>query len=436
MKKALTLVAATLCLLAASAQHGGTAQRGQRVLSMLMTGATDSLYLEMSAEMQQAMTKTQLSVLWYTLEMTYGKVQSTGQWEEQHVMGYDVAKCRVGFARADLDFSVTFSGDEVAGMFFTPAPEAAPPQEPVTTTSFQEKHLVLSCDGYDMPALLTLPKQEAKAPCVIIVHGSGPNDKDGTIGGNKPYAQLARMLAERGVASFRYDKRTFVYRDLPDSIAATLTVDYETTDDAVAAAAMLHAMANDIDTSRLFVLGHSQGGMMIPRIAQRTTVPHGYIMMAAPARRLLDLMVMQLDYLHEHGLYPDWPKAREDMERQIANLRLWGQDAFDSTMPMPMGLPLSYLLDLEGYDQTREARAITKPLLVMNGEADYQVTMDDFHAWEKALQGKDNVTWKSYEGLNHIFIPAGDPSLPSDYAKQGTIPSEVADDIARFVKGL
>ena len=99
MKRILILIAASLCLLTACAQQSGTAQRGQRVLSMLMTGATDSLYLEMSAEMQQAMTKTQLSVLWYTLEMTYGKVQSTGQWEEQHVMGYDVAKCRVGFAR-------------------------------------------------------------------------------------------------------------------------------------------------------------------------------------------------------------------------------------------------------------------------------------------------------------------------------------------------
>ncbi len=436
MKRTFALIAAALCLVVACAQQDGTAQRGQRVLTMLMTGETDSLYHEMSAEMRQALTETQLSVLWFTMEMTYGKLQSTGQWEEQHVMGYDIAKCRLGFANGNLDFSVTFNDDKIAGMFFTPAAETAPPQEPETTASFQEKPMALCCDGYTMPALLTLPKQEAKAPCVIIVHGSGPNDKDGTIGGNKPYALLARMLAERGVASFRYDKRTFTYHDLPDSVAAILTVDYETTDDAVAAAEMLHAMPEDIDTSRLFVLGHSQGGMMIPRIAQRATAPHGYIMMAAPARRLLDLMMMQMDYLHGHGLYPDWPKARKEMERQIANLRLWGQDAFDNAMPMPMNLPLSYLLDLEGYDQTQEAKSITKPLLVMNGEADYQVTMDDFQLWKKALQGKDNVTWKSYKGLNHIFIPAGDPPLPSDYAKQGTMPAEVADDIAKFVKGL
>lgn len=435
MKRILIFIAASLCLLTACAQQSGTAQRGQRVLTMLMTGATDSLYVEMSAEMQQALTKTQLSVLWYTMEMTYGKMQSTGQWEEQHVMGYDIAKCRVSFANQDLDFSVTFSGDEVAGMFFTPAAETAPPQEPETTASFQEKPMDLCCDGYTMPALLTLPKQEAKAPCVIIVHGSGPNDKDGTIGVNKPYAQLAHMLAERGVASFRYDKRTFVYHDLPDSLSATLTVDYETTDDAVAAAGMLHAMSGDIDTSRIYVLGHSQGGMMIPRIAQRTTAPHGYIMMAAPARRLLDLMVMQMDYLHGHGLYPDWPKMKPAMVEQIANLREWGQSTFDSTMPLPMGLPLSYLLDLEGYDQTNEARTIDKPLLVLNGEADYQVTMDDFNLWKDALQGKPNVTFKSYVGLNHLFMPAGTPSLPSDYAKRGTIPAEVADDIANFVKG-
>lgn len=435
MKRTLTLVAATLCLLAASAQQSTTIQRGQRVLSMLMTGATDSLYLEMSAEMQQAMTKTQLSVLWYTLEMTYGKMQSTGQWEEQHVMGYDIAKCRVSFANQDLDFSVTFSGDEVAGMFFTPAAEPKQPSPSASTGNCQVKDMTLSCDGCSMPAKLTLPGQAAKAPCVIIVHGSGPNDMDGTIGENKPYEQLALMLAERGVATFRYDKRTFTCRQLPDSIAATLTVDYETTDDAVAAAVMLHSLAIGIDTARIYVLGHSQGGMMIPRIAQRTTAAHGYIMMAAPARKLPDMVVMQMDYLHDHGLNPDWPKMKPAMVEQIANLREWGQSTFDSTMPLPMGLPLSYLLDLEGYDQTNEARTIDKPLLVLNGEADYQVTMDDFNLWKDALQGKPNVTFKSYVGLNHLFMPAGTPSLPSDYAKRGTIPAEVADDIANFVKG-
>lgn len=435
MKRILIFIAASLCLLTACAQQSGTAQRGQRVLTMLMTGATDSLYVEMSAEMQQALTKTQLSVLWYTMEMTYGKMQSTGQWEEQHMMGYDIARCRVSFANKDLDFSVTFSGDEVAGMFFTPAAEPKQPSPSASTGNCQVKDMTLSCDGCSMPAKLTLPRQASKAPCVIIVHGSGPNDMDGTIGENKPYEQLAQMLAERGVATFRYDKRTFTCRQLPDSIAATLTVDYETTDDAVAAAGMLHSLATGIDTSRIYVLGHSQGGMMIPRIAQRTTAPHGYIMMAAPARRLLDLMVMQMDYLHGHGLYPDWPKMKPAMVEQIANLREWGQSTFDSTMPLPMGLPLSYLLDLEGYDQTNEARTIDKPLLVLNGEADYQVTMDDFNLWKDALQGKPNVTFKSYVGLNHLFMPAGTPSLPSDYAKRGTIPAEVADDIANFVKG-
>ena len=258
---------------------------------------------------------------------------------------------------------------------------------------------------------------------------------DGTVGSNKPYRELALRLAKAGVATFRYDKRTYTYRQMTDSVRDNITIDYETTDDAIAAVEMLHSGDFGIDTSRIFILGHSQGGMMIPRIAQRTGLPRGYIMMSAPARPLMELLMMQLAYLYEHGLNPEWPTMKEDMERQIANIGKLGTPDFDEKMPRPMGLPLSYIEDLAGYDQTSEAAHIDKPLLVMNGENDYQVTMDDFAIWQKALAGKSNVVFKSYKGLNHIYHKSGTPSLPSDYTVAGNMPQAVINDISGFVKG-
>ena len=149
----------------------------------------------------------------------------------------------------------------------------------------------------------------------------------------------------------------------------------------------------------------------------------------------MELLMMQLAYLYEHGLNPEWSTMKEEMERQIANIDKLGTPDFDEKMPRPMGLPLSYVEDLAGYDQTSEAAHIDKPLLVMNGENDYQVTMDDFAIWQKALAGKSNVVFKSYKGLNHIYHKSGTPSLPSDYTVAGNMPQAVINDISDFVKG-
>ena len=438
MRKLLAILLTVLSLSCALNTEAGTIDRGQRVLRLMMAADTDSLYAEMTTEMQSAIGKMQLKVMWHTLQLTFGKLQSMGEWTEQTTMGYDIAACPLQMEHGRLLFSVTFAGDRIAGMFFTrhdAQAQTTTTEADTTGTDIHEEHEWLECDGYRMPAILTRPASCTDAPCIVIVHGSGPNDMDGTVGSNKPYRELALRLAKAGVATFRYDKRTYTYRQMTDSVRDNITIDYETTDDAIAAVEMLHSSDFGIDTSRIFILGHSQGGMMIPRIAQRTGLPRGYIMMSAPARPLMELLMMQLAYLYEHGLNPEWPTMKEDMERQIANIGKLGTPDFDEKMPRPMGLPLSYVEDLAGYDQTSEAAHIDKPLLVMNGENDYQVTMDDFAIWQKALAGKSNVVFKSYKGLNHIYHKSGTPSLPSDYTVAGNMPQAVINDISGFVKG-
>src|SRR5690606_33004513 len=132
---------------------------------------------------------------------------------------------------------------------------------------FSEREATVGSGTWALPGTLTLPKKEGKFPAVILVHGSGPNDRDETLGPNKPFRDLAHGLATRGIAVLRYDKRTLVHpKALASEVGAALTLREETIDDALAAAALLRTIP-EVDASKIFVVGHSLGGTAIPRIA-------------------------------------------------------------------------------------------------------------------------------------------------------------------------
>ena len=120
------------------------------------------------------------------------------------------------------------------------------------------------------------------------MHGSGPEDRDETVGGTKPFKDLAQGLASRGIAVLRYVKRTKQYPTL--EAAPTMTA--ESVDDAVRAAELLRH-EDGIDPKRILVLGHSQGGYVLPRIMQRDAKLAGVIVMAGNVRPLEELIVEQ-----------------------------------------------------------------------------------------------------------------------------------------------
>ncbi|MDL2225893.1 alpha/beta hydrolase [Eubacteriales bacterium OttesenSCG-928-M02] len=289
-----------------------------------------------------------------------------------------------------------------------------------------------------LPGTLSYPeKTEGPVPVVILVHGSGPNDRDESIYTLRPFRDIAWGLGEKGIAVLRYDKRSKTYPEAMAELqlADTLTVKEEVVDDV----ALVYEAAKGItlfEVGDIYILGHSLGGMLIPRIAAVVPDAAGYMMLAAPARPMEDLILEQYTYIL--GLEDSLPAAQKDVQlaeikKQVDNVKNLNKGD-GKTVNVLLGMNAAYHLDLKGYDPATAAKEITKPLLILQGERDYQVTMVDFGHYQVALGDKENVVLQSYPALNHMFIPGeGGMSTPLEYYEYGRVPDEVMADIAAFV---
>ena len=251
-----------------------------------------------------------------------------------------------------------------------------------------------------LPATIMMPADARDVPIVVMVHGSGALDRDETIYTNKPFRDIASGLARKGIATLRYDKRTYVYRQ------PVASMDDETILDALSAIRLARR-----HSTRVYLLGHSLGAMLAPVIAERSEEPlAGIIMMAAPARDMEIVVRQQFDYLLPSGASPDFK------EQQIENLR--------QRSP--------HYLQPQG--QTAAARRLTLPMLILQGERDYQVTMEDYSLWQQVLKGKANVVYHSYPRLNHPFMEGDGKSTPMEYQMEGHVATYVIDDISSFIR--
>jgi alpha-beta hydrolase superfamily lysophospholipase len=374
---------------------------------------------------------------WTTLTKQAGAFKSCGATRVQAMANMQVTVTLCEFERARLDGQVVFDRDgKIAGLLFRPPAAPATPYAPpayATPAAHTESALTVGSGDWPLPATLDMPVGSGPFPALVLVHGSGPNDRDETILGNKPFKDLALGLASRGIAVLRYDKRTKVY---PGRLAgaADFTVKQEVVDDALAAAKTLRAQPR-IDPARVFVLGHSLGGMLIPRIAAGDASLAGVIVLAGAARPLEQAILEQTEYLAmaDGTITPDEQTQVDEAKKLAATVRALTPEDAKSAKPI-FGAPASYWLDLRGYDAPAAAKTVAQPMLVLQGERDYQVTMDEFARWKSALAGKPQVMFHSYPALNHLFMSGTGKSLPSEYETAGHVDEAVVRDIADWIK--
>ena len=324
--------------------------------------------------------------------------------------------------------------DRLAGLGFRPpAPTVAYSAPPyVTASAFRDEAFTVDAGGWPLPGTLTLPVGDGPFPAVVLVHGSGPNDRDESFGPNKPFRDLAEGLASRGIAVLRYDKRTRAHASRVGGLR-DFTVKEEVVDDAVAAVKKMRETAG-IRADRVFVLGHSLGGMLAPRIAAADPSIAGLILMAAAVKPLEQAIVDQTRYLAmlDGKISAEEQAALDAVTKLAADVRALKPSDPPIVSP-PFSAPASYWLDLRGYDPPAAASLLKQPMLVLQGERDYQVTMDDFAAWQRALGSRANVQLKSYPALNHLFIAGSGPSAPAEYQRPGHVDEAVVRDIAAWI---
>jgi len=386
------------------------------------------------ATMKKVLPADKLKETWQGILESTGPFKKQGKVRFERVKKYDVLFVTMHFAKAVLDARVVFDTDrKIAGLFFTPSQTDVPYQPPdyVKKNAFADIELKIDSPVGKLRASLSLPKGQGPFPALILVHGSGPHDRDETIGPNRPFRDLAWGLASKDVAVLRYEKRTkaFPMQD-PDKI----TVQEDVIDDAVAAVALLQKQ-DKIAKDKIFVLGHSLGGTLAPRIARQSRQVAGLILLAGATRPLEDLIIEQVTYILSLDDPPSEKKKneREKLKKKVAKVRDPDLSPKTPKEELPLGVAAAYWLSLRG-DPPAEAKKFTGPILVLQGERDYQVTLDDFRGWKKALDKRRDVTFKSYPDLNHLFMAGKGKSRPEEYQKTGYVAVEVIDDIVAWIK--
>lgn len=414
-------------------------ERARAVVTLFTEGKYAEMTLYFDSTVKAALTPEQLEQLWGQLTAQLGTYSGQTGTRTEQIPDYNIVYVAMKFDKMKLDTKLVFDKNkQIAGFFFTPAP----PDEPfkaadyIVPGAFSEKEVTIGKTPWQLPGTLTMPNGEGPFPAVILVHGSGPHDRDETIGPNKPFNDLALGLASNGIAVLRYDKRTKVHAT-KFSLTEEITIKEETIDDAVFAFEFL-SQTEKIDPRKIFILGHSLGSMVMPRIGLKTPDADGFILMAGNSRPLEDLILEQYEYIYSLDTKPSVEKSTmiDSLKKQVAFLK---SDRFTKDTPreqLPLGIPSGYWLDLKNYDQVRTARQLPQPLLILQGERDYQVTMQDFNGWKQGLEDKTNVTFISYPGLNHLFIIGEGKSTPDEYMQSGHVDKKVINDIAGWIKNL
>ena len=303
----------------------------------------------------------------------------------------------------------------------------------------EEKVIVGENSQYPLNGMLTLPdKLDTPVPAVVFVHGSGTSNMDEKVYKIAPFKDLAEGFASYGIASIRYDKRAYKHAMKMMKEKDGITVKNEVIEDAIKAADMLR---NDdrIDHDCIFIVGHSMGGMLAPRIDEEGGNFKGLIILAGTPRKLEEVMKEQLTQTLD-AMNPVLKflasGSIKKMMNQFDGLYELSDEKAKKTK-FGNGVTLYYFKEMGSFDTKTYFDTVNKPILIMQGDKDFQVSVEkDFHTYKEMLKDYENVTFKLYEGLNHCFMPSIYGTLSKakqEYSVAQHVNKDVIKDIAEFI---
>ena len=388
-----------------------------------------------------------IQATWQGLEQQVGAFQELGKTSAVQTQDGLVQVVTCVFERASLDVNVVLNdAGEIIGLTITPVgtveQQANATYEPppyAQPERFHEHEVQIGHGKWVLPGTVSIPQGDGPFAAVLLVHGSGPQDRDETIPPNKPFRDLAWGLASQGIAVLRYEKRTKVYAAQLRSERDTLTVKEEVIDDALEAVALLRERP-EIDAQQSFVLGHSLGGYLAPRLGAADSQIRGLIILAGSARPFEDVILDQMTYVLSLSM-PDTEVRQQQLavlKKQVELVKDPDRLPAAAASDLPLGVPAAYWLDLNSYHPEKVAQTLNQPMLFLLGESDYQVTRDDFQIWQDALDGRGDVQFKLYPGLSHLFmlVEGGQKATPATYTVAGHVAEEVVNEIGSWIKRI
>lgn len=406
--------------------HAEEVRLREFVDALMLGERNDELYAQLNEDMQAAVSRSDFEKLWQQVSLLSGSLKAyAGSTGVSTVQGYTVLTQAMDMSGLDLLCTMSLQEDGlIAGLSFTlhPIPETGS-----VPLGIVEEEIKVGEAPWELPGTLTLPENAENVPAVVLVHGSGPSDRDETIGVEKPFKDIAEALAQQGIAVLRYDKRTYVYgveiAASPDY--ASFTVEEETIQDAIAAGRLL-ATDKRIDPERIFLLGHSLGGMLAPRIAAESDgLFRGLIVASATNKSLTDILLRQLE---------DGGMDVTALRAQVASIASMTAEEAKAT-PL-LGASAYYFWEMSRQPTAAEYLTnLAMPALIINGSRDFQVTENEGRkAWEAAFPMEEAWLTTLWTDVNHLLMR---PDVPTGTADEYAVPCQVAEDItdaiAKFI---
>lgn len=383
--------------------------------------------------LRAAVSAETIQTAWTVEAAKIGPVTTVGQpVSEPAVNGLVRVSTPVTGENGGLTVVVSVDGDGRLNGFrlAPPATAAWTPPRYAAPRRFTEREVTVGSGPLAVQGTLTRPRGRGVRPGVVLI-ASGPADRDMTTGPNKPFKDLAWGLASRGAAVLRFDKVNHGHAGVAAEPGFTMVDEY--LPHAIAAVRVLREQPG-VDPARVFVAGHSGGGKAAPRVAAAEPSVAGLVILAGDTLPLSRSAVRVAKYLAELNAGKEVAAAVDSITRQAARVADADLSAGTPAADLLFGWPASYWLDLREYDQVGVAAALGKPMLILQGRRDYQVTVDgDLARWRAGLAGRPDVTIRVYDGDDHLFFAGDGQSTPADYERPQHVDAAVVTDIADWL---